>query len=264
MRTVVKRRFVWEKVMKESAKFSKLLHLTLIRQEIREVFRILVPLGLCLTAYSAVAALIGMADWTDSFACTLLDSGWTFAVVAFFIAAYVLSVHRFYRKLYSSEGYLAFSLPVSPVWYLGADLIAGVLALLCATVWSVLSYSILKGEPAYLAILAFFRSLNASEVLIYFVALPLFAADLILHFCMSFALGLLAGTHRKIVGFVVYLISGFFLYQLAIFCFVWLALGSFNGGLNPISFLPVLAEAVLAIALFWGSAVILKRKLNLE
>ncbi len=93
----------------------------LLKYEFKETARI-IPFLYLITMFFAVVSLV--ASWLDlSFIKTTSSAILIFVGIAVFIITFVFIAIRFYRNLYSNEGYLMFTLPVKPHKLLASKII---------------------------------------------------------------------------------------------------------------------------------------------
>lgn len=215
-----------------------------------------------------------------------------------FIVAYVISLIaiatgsaivlllRFYRNLMTDEGYLSFTLPVTPTMHLVSKLLNGFFWIVLTLVAVILSVLLLLAGhvgsaewqalwDAFKSILTMVQEAGVSNVWLLFYAVFIilgagFGTQLIFYFCIS--AGQLFGNHRVLGAFIFY----FIYYVVNQICGVIMLL--FNQGIlfqpdttsEMASILTrfLTCAGVFAIveyvALFFITRWLLNRKLNLE
>ncbi len=82
-----------------------------------------------------------------------------FGCVACFIIAFVMIIVRFYKNLFSAEGYLMFTLPVTETQHLVAKLISAFVALLTAGITAIAYWLIILADQELFSEIAFELSL---------------------------------------------------------------------------------------------------------
>lgn len=108
----------------------------LFKHEFKNTGKVLLPLDLALIGFTIIGMLaLGMkifGDGNSAFTGGMALVGvamlifYILGIVALFIVTYVFLMIRFYRSMYSSEGYLTHTLPVSPLATLNTKLIVSV------------------------------------------------------------------------------------------------------------------------------------------
>ncbi|NLK28845.1 MAG: hypothetical protein GX306_10975 [Clostridiales bacterium] len=108
----------------------------LIKHEFKATSRILLPLYLVLAVFTIINRLnFNFDQLQESFPLLhgLILSGYVLSLIAMFVVTFVILIIRFYKNLTSEEGYLMFTLPVTPRQLINSKL-------LVASVWTVLSF----------------------------------------------------------------------------------------------------------------------------
>ena len=119
----------------------------LLKHELWALFRILLCIAIavvCFAVLSRVLLAVQMATTTadgktsDVMALLQIVSllFYGFAIFSFVAVAFGLGVHRFYRTMFTGEGYMTLSIPATPMQIVWSKLIAAVLGILFATVVS--------------------------------------------------------------------------------------------------------------------------------
>lgn len=124
----------------------------LLKHELIALFRVLgfVAIATVLFAISARVflqinsnnALSDNANTVTTLLFMLSIVGYMAAMFALIFVAWWLSIKRFYRTLFTREGYLTFSLPVSPMQIIWAKLLSALIAMFFASIVSALSLSL--------------------------------------------------------------------------------------------------------------------------
>lgn len=110
----------------------------LIKQELKALLRILVFLGIACLSLGVVGRLLVAAD-RYGFIGILLNVVAIYVSFAMIFAAFILSVVRFSRSLYTGEGYLTFSLPVTTDQLLISKILSALISMFVGAGFSVLT-----------------------------------------------------------------------------------------------------------------------------
>ena len=117
----------------------------LIKHEFKDTGKVLLPLNLALICVTIIGMIVlGLRIFeTDSIAVGFLAVAlvlfYILAIVALFIVTYIYLMIRFYRSMYSSEGYLTHTLPVSTFSILNTKILVSVFWAFLTMVLSVAS-----------------------------------------------------------------------------------------------------------------------------
>ena len=121
----------------------------LLKHELYALFRILVFFAAAVILLAVAGRiLIAVLTWQAEQSATailllsLIIMFYVFSILALVIAAYALGVNRFYRTLFTGEGYMTLSLPATPVQLITAKLLSSLIAIIFASVISSLSVAI--------------------------------------------------------------------------------------------------------------------------
>lgn len=122
----------------------------LLKHELFALFRVLVffaaaVLILAITGRILLAVVIAQSGEGQGFAELLMAAiilFYVFSIMALVVAAYALGASRFYKTLFTGEGYMTLSLPVSPVKLIAGKLLSALIALFAAAAVSGLSLTI--------------------------------------------------------------------------------------------------------------------------
>ncbi len=213
------------------------------------------------------------------------------SAVALMFFAFAIGIVRFYKNIYSSEGYLTFSLPVTNFQHILVKLIVSVLVLLLALAFSLSSLSIaFSGEPLksiFMLIGDAFRFLasvaDVTHIVFYVIEAVLiaivavFSSPLLFYACIS--LGQLAKKNRILLAIGVYYLHsmiGQVLATIVIILFAGVAqtplLESLvNWGVaHPYASIHILMIGILIVQIalaalyFFVTFYVMNKKLNLE
>ena len=94
---------------------------TLFKYEFKSYLKTLIPFNIVLLSIAAFTRLIQFFDLdivgydvVYDIVFALATMTYVLAIVACFAAVFVMAIIRFYKNLYTAEGYLSFTLPVTP------------------------------------------------------------------------------------------------------------------------------------------------------
>lgn len=124
----------------------------LLKHELWALFRILFCVAIAVVGFAILSRILFAVRLTASSAgenSMLFEIAqivsllfYMFAIVSFVFVAFGLGVHRFYRTMFTGEGYMTFSIPATPMQIVWAKLIAAILGILFAYVVSFASLCI--------------------------------------------------------------------------------------------------------------------------
>ncbi len=204
----------------------------LLKHELIALFRVLVFFAAAVVVFATIGRVLlavdtaRAADEGVALLSLLFILFYVFAICALVIAAWALGVSRFYKTLFTGEGYMTLSLPVSPMGIIWAKLLSSLIAMFAASIVSALSLCIFFiGLPADIlseigieVIVSFrmwFDSIVAApllfleELVLFIVTVPV--TLLVIYACIS--LGQLFTNHRKLLTFVI-IIAVYIAYQM--------------------------------------------------
>ena len=102
----------------------------LFKHEFKATAKVLLPLNLVLVLVTIIGMIILNLDIFSGTAMALVGAAYLIlyilAIFALFIMTYVILMMRFYKSMYSDQGYLTHTLPVSPLALLNTKLLTGV------------------------------------------------------------------------------------------------------------------------------------------
>ena len=190
----------------------------LLKHELIALFRVLLFFAAAVVVFAAIGRIILAFDpaWENGALSILFVLFYVFAILALVIAAWALGISRFYKTLFTGEGYMTLSLPVSSVGIIWAKLISSLLAMLFAAAVSLLSVFIffigvdsqiipILGDEISISFQMWFEEIAAApglfveQLLLFILAIP--AGTLALYACIS--LGQLFTSHRKAMTFLI-------------------------------------------------------------
>ena len=201
---------------------------------------------------------------------------YVFAILALIVAAWALGVSRFYKTLFTGEGYMTLSLPVSPMKVVWAKLLSSLIAMFAALVVSVLSLLIffigvdsqivpILGNELAISFEMWFESIAAAplqfveEVILFILSIPV--SLLLLYDCIC--LGQLFTNHRKLMTFLIVLGLYFVGEILSITALTPVLDAAFEVSEHLCLWIEILLVAALDVGSFLLVRYILKEKVNL-
>lgn len=258
----------------------------LIKHEFKATYRIFLMFYSILAVFTLIGKLVVTTGLTENELVNgLLISVYIIYIVALFIATMLYLIFRYYKNLFSDEGYLMFTLPAKPMMLFWSKLIA-------SFVWNLSTLLLTVGSIAFLLIQAYmikeigigYRIVDnfvKSElgmnmaVLIFIIILTILIAIIyqMVVVYTSINIGQLAGKHRILGSVAAYMIIYITMQTLStIFTFAkqWFTntnFGTMEDASQIFNFvLPYSlgVSTVLTIIFIIISCFILNRKLNLE
>ena len=109
-----------------------------MKHELRALFRVILAVGLSALVLSGVAALFVWLNPQGYLGILLFFLSIMMSSVLLFVGI-IFSIRQFYASLFTGEGYMTFSLPVTPMQLLWSKLISALLASLFCSVIAILS-----------------------------------------------------------------------------------------------------------------------------
>ena len=269
----------------------------MIKYDFRSFFRILFPMQLIVIGIAGLNRIVQIFETDSSTYSTVFISSVVLLSVACVVAlvmSYVVAIVRFYQGLYSSEGYLSHSLPVTATQHIWSKLIVSILFELGTLFAIFISVNIATagdvGIELYKAGGYLFKRymeyagingiLYILEALI-FVLVGLCCSLLMMYFCISIgqlvnrkklllAFGVLFGLYMlgQILATIVIILGPIVIQVPAIEAFLqdivdWGAAHPLATG-HIVAWIVILAEAVLSFVYFLISERIMTKRLNLS
>lgn len=205
----------------------------LLKHELYALFRVLVFFAAAVLLFAVtgrilifiVASQSNGSEVADAF-LIIIVLFYMFAIFALVFGAYALGVNRFYKTLFTGEGYMTLSLPATPVQLIVGKLLSSLIAVFAAFAVSVLSmliflvgwnidvmqmiYQTLGALGETISQLISLDPLSFFENLLgYILEIPMF---LLIVFAVI-SVGQLFNSHRKPITFAI-LIGVFFVYDI--------------------------------------------------
>ena len=191
----------------------------LLKHELIALFRVLLFFAIAVVVFAAIGRIllaVEIGNAGQGILTFLFVLFYVFAIMALVGAAWVLGISRFYKTLFTGEGYMTLSLPVTPTQIIWAKLLSSIIAMFAGCLVSALSLCIFFiGLPSNIlseididilvSFQEWFDSIVAAplqfveELILYIVTIPV--TLLIIYACIS--LGQLFTNHRKLMMFVI-------------------------------------------------------------
>ena len=111
----------------------------LIKYDLKSLSRVLIPANILLLIYSFLARCVITSELYNDLPYFVIGLGITTYIILLVLINYITLfavLYRFYKNLFTDEGYLTLTLPVTPSQHLLAKTISG-------TFWVVLSYAVI-------------------------------------------------------------------------------------------------------------------------
>lgn len=253
----------------------------LLKHELLALFRILFFFAVAVVVFAVAGRILltvqlhNGGDFSGVLA-VLFVVFYICAILALIFAAWAIGVSRFYKTLFTGEGYMTLSLPVSPSGVIAAKLLSSLIAVAAAAAVSVLSLCIfLVGldigllQNLGLGISEAFETLGsliaaeplvfAEEIILAIVSLP--ASLLVLYACI--AAGQLFTNRRKLMTFLL-IIGVYILYEmLSVFCFMPIMAAAEDLSAHLALWIEIILVAAADVGCFFFVRYILKNKINL-
>lgn len=272
----------------------------LLKNEAKATGRIFLPLYgalLILTIFTKLALAFGAPDFftdnvaTNPFMEVVLGISFTLyfiAVVALSVMTLVMIIQRFYKNLFTDEGYLMFSLPVKTWKLVLSKLLVGLMWSSVCTLMIVVSFFILSLGSFTMMDLTqgistayaefnntFGSSLNMLLFeLIIFVVVSTIASILMIY--VSIAIGQLFSQHRIVASFGAYIVITIALQIIGSILMALFTIGNLdtvvsqgkNGEAMQMMHLLIngstICNVILCVGFYFATQYIMKNRLNLE
>ena len=204
----------------------------LLKHELHALFRTLVffaaaVIVLALAGRILIAVLTMQSEENASaiLLLSLVITFYVFSIFALIIAAYACGVNRFYRTLFTGEGYMTLSLPATPEQLITAKLLSALIGVIFATVVSSLSAVIfLVGWDTYFMEQIYSTLRTIYEIYSEYLTIDgLFIFEIVARLIVSLpmallvmfaviSLGQLFTSNRKLLTFV-FMIAAYFIWN---------------------------------------------------
>ncbi len=265
----------------------------LFKHEILSYTRNLFPIYLIVLVISALTRFIYIFE-SDKTAFGIVSGSSVVALVVgcvvCLLMTYVYIITRFYKNLFSNEGYLSFTLPVTPAQHIGVKLLVGVGLVFCSVLVVLLAIVISTAGEVTVELfksVGYLVNLIKRELVNHFafyvieiafmIILSIFQSILLIYTCIS--IGQLSRKNRVLAAVGVYFIY-YIIVQVfsTIFLVVLSALSATDFyarimkwiSVNQFAFVHIMfcvsivLSAVLILVYYFITHHIIKKKLNLE
>ncbi|WP_373485934.1 ABC transporter permease [Acetobacterium malicum] len=271
----------------------------LIKHETRATSRIFLPLYgalLILTIFTKLVMAIGAPDFfseaasnNNNVAEIILGISFTLyfvLIIGICVMTLVMIIQRFYKNLFTDEGYLMFSLPVKTWELVLSKLLVGMIWSAVCTVMIVLTFFIFSlGAFSMMELSQTIRSAYSMFYLQTGMELNLFMAELIIFILVetvasilmiyvSIAIGQLFNQHRIVAAFGAYIVITIAMQIIMSIAMAVFAIGNLenmvlNGSeaMTTVQWLingSTALNVVLGIGFYYVTHTIMKKRLNLE
>lgn len=272
----------------------------LIKNELNSTWK--VPTALCsylvlITLVQCISLMLPIWDSDNNIINTLLGGSMIIYILSLFgvtVAAFAYFVLRFYRNMYTDEGYLMHTLPVKPSHHIFSKgiafsgwmvicsivlIISMICVFLCAgvfqanlslsTIWDALVKVIF---PQYMELYhrEFTAPLWASILLFVFTVLIQGLAGL-LHIYASISIGQLFQKHRVLASFIAYVCINIAIDLVETLCISPILIGNMIDGFTTAQdtffsmfIISLIVNSVVSVAAYIATELIMRKKLNLE
>lgn len=266
----------------------------LFKHEFAALMRSLLPIEGVILGIGILARIVLIFE-QDTTAYNIIYGSTVFALIVALIAgpvaAFILAIIRFHKNLFSGEGYLSFTLPVTPVQHLYVKVVAAVVMEIAAVIIAILTFCIATcgtilteviKAAEYLINLAF-ANLSALDLSFYIVEGVLlllvlaFYSYLVIYACIS--LGQTAKKNRTLCAVGVYF-AYYMICQIAgtVFAILFTVLSKLELFIKILEYIERHAYetihfalcgitvwyAILSVVFFIICQFVMKKKLNLE
>ncbi|MDE7296139.1 MAG: hypothetical protein K2N84_02620 [Clostridia bacterium] len=245
----------------------------LLKHDLVALFRLLLYFSCFALGFAILSRILMTANDTLAYVFMLFS---LYASIALIFVAFIGSLSRFYKSLFTGEGYMTFSLPVSVSKLLISKLLSAIIVTLAGfVVFFICLFILLTGLPADTfvevmhalgslfdeigALLAYDPLITVELVIMLLVAIP----NSLLQFFFCLSLGQLFSKHRKGWTFAMVVLSIVVLNILNAYCLMPIlnVLSEVNGHLALWGEIIVLAG--LDVGYFFLIRYLLSHKLNL-
>ena len=264
----------------------------LIKHEFKETSKLMLPLYLVLVVITILGRIVaqsimnsGNADSSTVMAIFNILSVFIYVVglIVISIASYIYLIMRFYKNLFSNEGYLMHTLPVTSWQLLISKLVTAFIWFISETILIFLSiFCIFANNYVFEEISKFlnayggfdgltrtFCGMGGVQTVLYFVLFLIISclSGILLPY-VSICIGQLWQKH-KVAGSFLSFFGISFLLQLFSSTYTAFSMNSIDASQEVVFLmktynLGMLSSAVVAVAAFIGSGLLMKKKVNLD
>lgn len=255
----------------------------LIKHELHALFRILLFFAAAVIVLAVAGRILVHFAFSSGSESSSLSAFTIFVIIfyilaisAFTLAAYVLGISRFYKTLFTGEGYMTLSLPATAGQLIWAKLLSALIGLFFASAVSVLSLTVflvgwntetmeeITGIFGFIAQAIGF--IAKAEPLMFFEGILLFIVMLPMGLLIIFAIisiGQLFTSHRKLATFLIFI--GFYFVVNSVSSMLIGPMILFIMDVSPhlVMWIYILGAAAVDVGCFFLIRYILKNKVNL-
>lgn len=265
----------------------------LLKYDYRALFRFLLPCYIVLFSLSVLFAItLPIARWAagrtaepggDEFLVSILVMAEGFCMLAVFAALFCCFagiVSRFYKNLFSSEGYLTLSIPATPEEHLLSKLVSGVTATFLTVLAAFVAVLIVSipypdselpfGLSVLKSILSSFGIYDAEDVLLLIELVVAAVVGVVTFYQVLFACictgQIFANKNRVAAGIIVFVVFFWVTQFISTFLGASGVLASIRmlAGGHILVWTNILIDAGLSVGLFFWERYVLKNKINLQ
>ena len=267
----------------------------LFKYEMKSTARIFLPFFgviLLMSIINRVSMAIFSSNDVFGIPRALLIIMYVFVIIAAFVTCLITTILRFYKNLLGAEGYLMFTLPVSPSANILAKFFASFLWMLSTLAVTLLSIFIVLPDYSWMSDIGVFWSefrreaqntigINAGLLVTLLLILIVVAfISFILQAYVSISIGQLSNNHKLLVSFGAFICIYLVLQIIMIIGLSVIGYGlydqiqswnslrgnpTFIGGfILSVFILQICVDAIASVAYFMASRHLLGKKLNLE
>ncbi len=263
----------------------------LIKYDFLSYMRKLLPMELILLGVALLTRFVLVFEDTSSAIYNIVFTSsmiaYVITLIVCLIAAFASVISRFYKNMFTGEGYLSFTLPIKSTQHLDSKLISGVCVIFATILNAILSFIIvMSGDP----IIEIFKAVNflgikaveawgahfwfyVLEILLYVV---LSTTSTILLFYACTCVGQLAKKNRVLMSFLTYFVV-YFVTQIVETILILIIsvtgiyvdvaewfVGNMLVNFHVVSWLFIIGSLISAAVYYLVCAHIMDKKVNLE
>lgn len=247
----------------------------LLKHELIALFRVLGFFAIAVFGFAILGRIV-VAVNAETVLGLLLILFYIFAIMALVIAAFALGVSRFYKSLFTGEGYMTLSLPATADQIIWAKLLSSVIAMFFASAVSALSATVfLVGIPSEIWAEFWANLQPVLEVMFsYLSSEPLIVVELVVQFIVQIpftllffycvlAVGQLFTAHRKPLTFLILIGVNFVASILNSLCLAPIEEACANVSPHLAIWVDIIVYAALEIGFYFVVRYIIRNKVNL-
>ena len=262
----------------------------LIKYDFKAFAKIMLPVYFALIGVAAVYRIMSIFENDSTFYAFLNGSGIAIIVISIgvaFVLTFIFSVVRFYKNLFTTEGYLSFTLPVTPAAHIFSKLIVALIFDALTFVASIAAVSVAMFGETFVEVAkaagyllkGFYKAIGPQGPLFTagFILLALIStatAHLLVYMCIS--IGQMANRRKMLLAIGIYF--GIYVIKQTVYT-VLMAFGTITGLFESIVMFfsespktafhlffcgAILIYSLFAMLYFFISHRLIKKRLNLE